>query len=448
MRCVASSYLRKQGRRWWARFQVPRDVQGAFGKSEEWVNLLTEDHKLAEARVSRQASDFRARVLEARGMAGTVEADALAWRRLIQQEETSPDSPQVAADAAIQSASERLVRGGYKAVQRAADLHHEGSEGDALVELGGAKAKTFVEIALGGVVPLRPHVDAWALVREAEVERKTAGMDKVAVQRFVEAFPSVSAVTKVAVLDWAQRRKVQDNLSPTTVQREMSGIRSFWAYLRQRDEVAQDAPDPFAGIRFKNRAKDTVRARKEGFTPAEVAALFKAARGQGDDELADLIAIAAYTGARREELCSLKVEEVRGGWLKVKDAKTKAGMRDVPIHARIKSVIAKRINRRSTGFVFEGLDADRYGNRGDAIGKRFTRLKTAHGHGATKSFHSIRHTVVHMLEAAKVPENLTADIVGHKKTTMSYGLYSGRGATRGLLGAVIAKVTYPRPLGG
>lgn len=142
----------------------------------------------------------------------------------------------------------------------------------------------------------------------------------------------------------------------------------------------------------------------------------------------------------------MKVEDVRSGWIRVEDTKTEAGVRDVHIHPRVKAVIAKRINRRSTGYVFEGLDADRYGKRGDAIGKRFTRLKTAQGHGATKAFHSIRRTVVHMLEAAGVSENLTADIVGHKKTTMSYGLYSGRGATRGLLGAAIAKLSYPRPL--
>jgi hypothetical protein len=295
-------------------------VRDVFGKAEEWVNLQTEDLKLAEARVSRRASEFRARVLEARGMAGTVEADALMWRRIIKEEEgAGPESPNVAVDAAIRAASNMFVRGGYAAVQKAANMHHEGSEGAALSEMGGPKAQTFVDIAIQGVVPLRPQVDAWALLREAEVETKTAGMDKAAVLRFVEAFPFVATVSKVAVHDWAQRRKVQDNLSPTTVQREMSGIRSFWAYLRQRGEVAADAPDPFAGLRFKTRAKDTVRARREHFTAAEVAALFRVARQQGDDELADLIAIAAYTGGRREELCSMKVEDVRSGWIKVED---------------------------------------------------------------------------------------------------------------------------------
>lgn len=447
MSLVASFYLKKQHRRWWGRFQVPKDVQDSIGKTEVWINLHTEDRKQAEARALRQASTFRARVLEARGMAGSVEEDALMWRRTIREERDQPENPDVAVDAAILAAADLYVRGGRKAVRRAASLHHEGSEGDALLELGGEKARRFVDIAIRGVVPLRPHVVGWGALREAEVETKTAAMDMAAVVRFVEAFPFVDSVTKLAVHDWAQSRKVQGNVSPTTVQREMSGIRSFWAYIKQRGEIEADAPDPFAGLRFKNRTKDTARARREGFTAAEVAALFAEARHQKDSDLADLIAVAAYTGARREELCSLRIEDVRDGWLKITDAKTEAGARDVPIHPRIKPVLTKRIGKRSGGFVFQALDSNKYGKRGDAVGKRFTRLKVGLGHGPTKTFHSIRRTVVHLLEGAGVAENLTADIVGHKKTTMSYGLYSGRGATRSLLGGALARLSYPRPLG-
>jgi len=422
-------------------------VQEAFGKTEEWANLQTDDLKLAEARAHRAASEFRARVMEARGRTGTVEADALLWRRTIEQEGSEPDSPNVAVDAAVAAASEKYVRGGYKAVQRAADLYHEGSEGAALEEMGGPKARTFVAIAIQGLKPLQPFIEPWAALRAGEVESKTAAMDKAAVRRFVEAFPLAHKVTKAAVHDWAQLRKANDEVSSTTVQREMSGIRSFWTHLKQRDVVPSDAPDPFSGLRFKVRMKDTARAKREAFAAAEVSALFRAARDQEDHELADLIALAAFTGARREELCGLKISDVRNNWITIADAKTQAGTREVPVHPRIREVLARRIGTRSSGFIFEGLDSDKYGKRGDAVGKRFTRLKAGLGHGETKTFHSVRRTVVHLLEAAGVAENLTADIVGHKKTTMSYGLYSGRGATRGLLGNAVAKLAYPRPLG-
>ena len=40
-------------------------------------------------------------------------------------------------------------------------------------------------------------------------------------------------------------------------------------------------------------------------------------------------------------------------------------------------------------------------------------------------FHSIRKTATTIFEQAGVPEGITADIVGHEKATITYGLYSG-----------------------
>lgn len=40
-------------------------------------------------------------------------------------------------------------------------------------------------------------------------------------------------------------------------------------------------------------------------------------------------------------------------------------------------------------------------------------------------FHSIRKTVITMLENAGVSENVAADIVGHEKPRIAYGPYSG-----------------------
>ena len=60
-----------------------------------------------------------------------------------------------------------------------------------------------------------------------------------------------------------------------------------------------------------------------------------------------------------------------------------------------------------------------------SVGKRFGRLKTDLGFGKQHVFHSIRKTVVTILENTGVPENVVADIVSHEKTTMTYGLYSG-----------------------
>ena len=87
------------------------------------------------------------------------------------------------------------------------------------------------------------------------------------------------------------------------------------------------------------------------------------------------------------------------------------------------------------------LTINKYGDRSNGIGKRFGKLKTAMGFGPQHVFHSLRKTVVTILENAGVPENVVADIVGHEKTTMTYGLYSG-GVSLALKQEAIDKLAY------
>ncbi len=61
--------------------------------------------------------------------------------------------------------------------------------------------------------------------------------------------------------------------------------------------------------------------------------------------------------------------------------------------------------------------------------------------GSQHVFHSLRKTVVTILENAGVPENVVADIVGHEKPTMTYGLYSG-GVSLTVKREALAKLAY------
>lgn len=57
-------------------------------------------------------------------------------------------------------------------------------------------------------------------------------------------------------------------------------------------------------------------------------------------------------------------------------------------------------------------------------------------------FHSIRRTVANMLEMAGIPESTAADIIGHDKPSMTYGLYSG-GTPLAVKAKAIARLRYP-----
>ena len=93
------------------------------------------------------------------------------------------------------------------------------------------------------------------------------------------------------------------------------------------------------------------------------------------------------------------------------------------------------------GYLVSGLSEDKDGKRSGAIGKRFGRLKTHLGFEKRYVFHSFRKTVVTLLEQAGISENLAADIVGHEKPRITYGLYSGGSSLEQKLKA-IKLITY------
>jgi integrase len=87
----------------------------------------------------------------------------------------------------------------------------------------------------------------------------------------------------------------------------------------------------------------------------------------------------------------------------------------------------------------------KYGVRSDPLSKRFGHLKTTLEFDKGHVFHSSRKTVATQLERAGVVEGVAADVLGHEKKTMSYGLYSSGSSMKDKLKAV-SKMAYPAPL--
>ena len=127
----------------------------------------------------------------------------------------------------------------------------------------------------------------------------------------------------------------------------------------------------------------------------------------------------------------------------IKDAKTAAGNRVVPIHKVIEGLLKHLVATSEDGYVLSGLTFNKYGHRSNAIGKRFRRMKVNLNYEDRYVFHSIRKTFTTMLENAGVPENVTADIVGHEKPRITYGLYSG-GTLLSIKREAISHIRYQR----
>jgi integrase len=127
----------------------------------------------------------------------------------------------------------------------------------------------------------------------------------------------------------------------------------------------------------------------------------------------------------------------------VVDAKTEAGERVIPIHNALVPIVQEMMRFEST-FLLPNLSKSKFDDRSNAIGKRFGRLKNKLNFSKRFVFHSIRKTFTTQLENAGVTENITADIVGHEKPRITYGLYSG-GTALNLMRESIEKINYPFP---
>ncbi len=414
-------YLLQRGRHWHAIMEIPEPLRSHFGKRRFMVTLGTDSQRIAELRAAKHVAAWKKQIAEAKGSPVEID-DAAYWRRTLRNAKTEEQR---------QSILEQIDMAAW-------DIGAINVENIGEPPSEDPEAVSFYFRATGALVPFTEHLDEWLATSRATI--KTQDMQRSDVKRFAAKFPIAQEVTRPEVRRWCSGLMNDDGLTPKTVQRILSALRGYWRYLQSIDVAGED-DEPFSklDVARQNKRVDP-RSTRQPFEPGEVVKLHRAAE-EKDQVLADLIKLAMYTGARREELCSLQVENVSDDHFEIVASKTPAGVRTVPIHRELAQTMARLVEDSKDGYVLSGLSANRNGDRGDAIGKKFTRLKTELGFDDRHVFHSIRKTVVTILENAGAPENVVADIVGHEKTTMTFGLYSG-GVSLAVKREALDKLTY------
>ena len=87
--------------------------------------------------------------------------------------------------------------------------------------------------------------------------------------------------------------------------------------------------------------------------------------------LYDLIKIGIFTGARIEEICSVKIADIAAESFTIRYSKTPSGNRQVPIYDQLKGLIKENKNTSQDSYLLSGLSEDKDGKRSGDIGKRF-----------------------------------------------------------------------------
>jgi integrase len=219
-----------------------------------------------------------------------------------------------------------------------------------------------------------------------------------------------------------------------TKQQYLNAGNTFWKWAMKYDarwrEDYKGAVTPFEKHDLPQRkGKAKVDAQRLAFELDELSKLHATAAGQKKwHALADLILLAAYSGARIEEICQLRVEHIISPdgvqSFNIVDSKTAAGIRVVPVHPALAPLVKRLMGDSKDGYLVPSDSKNKYGIRSDLMSKAFGRLKTSLGFGEFHVFHSIRKTAITQLVRASVTGSLIAELVGHETGTVTYDVYN------------------------
>ena len=257
-----------------------------------------------------------------------------------------------------------------------------------------------------------------------------------------------SLLEQIAIVE----EKDLNTLSATSVNKYLGyfGCLFDWA---KRNRLVED--NLFEGIRVKNNKKDN---RRDMFNKDEVVLILEELKANKSGKVKNKsqywgTLIAVYTGARRNEIGALMVDDVKqdketGIWYfditdeeeEGKDVKTDAARRIVPIHPRLMDLgfmeyweEAKKVVKskpKQNGMTarllhdFTYTEHDKWGRMlGQFMNERLLPYLGIHVKNK-KTLHSLRHSFITYLDVANVKATTIKSMVGHEQGTVTHGIYT------------------------
>ena len=411
-------FLLKQRQGWYAVLEIPKALRKHFGKVRFKQSLETDSLSIANSRVLPVIAEWKQQIAIAKGLEIGSNDEFLANLQSVRHQ-TQQLKAKGIPDHEIVMAQEEV------AMSEALGPNND--------YVGDHTLYDTVSVAHGSAILLREHVDDFLASRD--VAPKTADMQRRDLMLFVKQFHYAHDATKAKVRQWVNvALGTEQGLSLATRRRMISPASVYWDYLENNKGL--NLPSPFVKVlppKPKRRTKASIQAMRKSFRVDDYQKLISAC---DNDTLKDLITLGAYTGCRIDELCALKIETVFNDKIEITDAKTEAGWRTVPIHPHITQTVTRLVDMSEDGYLLSGLSFNKYGNRSNAIGKRFGRLKKRLGYGTDYVFHSLRKGFATQLENANVPVTVVARLMGHEVEGQTFGNYSDGLALEGLNKAI------------
>ena len=198
---------------------------------------------------------------------------------------------------------------------------------------------------------------------------------------------------KITLIDRFELQKFFDglNLTEYAMKRALNLLKALFDYGAKRGILPLKALNYHKAIDIQPK-KETRENPHSVLSEEEIEYLWS----NKDNEMVKIILVYIYTGLRFAELRKLRPSNVHEDYIEIKQAKTEAGNRIVPLSDKVKSLLPiASVPPHSTFSVY------------------FQKILPNH------TPHDTRHTFMSLMAEAKVDDRIVKAIVGHKPTDIT-----------------------------
>jgi integrase len=416
-------YLERRHNTWHVVVEVPKALRTRARRKRFKKSLGTSSLAEANRHKLRIVDEFK-RQIDALRRRPSADADAALFQEALEHrkalEGASRHLPEVAPDYVFTDHEHML-----DLIRERANAVYE--------ERGEETSERYFQAATGKATFIEPLSVAWFAEREGSIRASSHGQQRADIKSYLAwagQHATIEETTRRKAGEYvALLRSPASGIAIGTARKQVSTLRTFWRWLIERGHTENNP--------WGDHSWPKERKQRKGLSDD---ALVKLLTGTPDPRssyrhvIHDLIKLALVTGARREELCGLRCEDVErrkdGWWLHIREydghrLKSDAATRQVPLHESAVHIIERR-RRRGERFLFPNLTPGGPDHRrGWNVGRSFSSYRKRVGvKGRNEVFHALRNTCTERLEAAEVPESTVKLLVGHARQSLTYGHYS------------------------
>jgi integrase len=270
----------------------------------------------------------------------------------------------------------------------------------------------------------------------------------------------ISQVTRTTAADFLDTKLLKERkVSKRSRNLYAALLHSVFKTAIRRGRFPADRASP-----FEQQKLDVEAQHYEPFTAEEITKLFATVKTDPRPSehtvhtaLPWVMLIGAYTGARLEEICQLRVDNIqeRDGvrFFDIHNGngnnlKNESAPRCVPVHSQLvkRGLLDYTAALPKGSRLFPGLKPRKSKNNKlyADLSDNFREWRCSVGVDRPRvNFHSFRHTITNMFDRLGVPETDAARVTGHKIAGITYSVYSHDGPGLKRLRKIVERIEYP-----